>query len=87
MKEMLILSGDINSNKGFGEAALKDYARALAILPNDVDILDKYSLTLSNLKLYNDEILLRDRIIKIMTESKRDNGDLCFEYRKKGLAQ
>jgi tetratricopeptide (TPR) repeat protein len=86
-EEMLILRGDINSHKGLAELALNDYSRAIAILPNDIDLLDKYTDALNSLKFYSDEISVRYRVIDILHETKGSREDLSFEYRKIGLAQ
>jgi tetratricopeptide (TPR) repeat protein len=85
--EMIILRGDIKKQKGKIEEALIDYNRALAILPEDTEVLKKASRCLFELGFHDEEIELRKREIEILLKTGMSKGKKALSFALLGFAQ
>jgi tetratricopeptide (TPR) repeat protein len=85
--EMIILRGDIKKQKGKIEDALNDYNRALAILPEDTEVLNKTLKCLYELGFHEEEIQLRKREIELLLKSEVSKEGKALSYALLGFAQ
>lgn len=85
--EMIILRGDIKKQKGKIEDALNDYNRALAILPEDTEVLNKTLKCLFELGFHEEEIQLRKREIELLIKSEVSKEGKALSYALLGFAQ
>jgi tetratricopeptide (TPR) repeat protein len=85
--EMLMIRAEIHQKKGLLEQALKDYDRAIAILPDDTDLLNRSASILGELGLQKEEEALRKRIIGLYNSNKIDSESLSLEYGLLAVAQ
>ena len=85
--EMLMIRAEINQKNGLLEQALNDYNRAIAILPDDTDLLNRSASLLGELGLPKEEEAIRKRVIDIYILSKVDSEKLSLEYGLLAVAQ
>jgi tetratricopeptide (TPR) repeat protein len=85
--EMLMIRAEINQKNGLLEQALNDYNRAIALLPDDTDLLNRSASILGELGLAKEEVAIRKRVISIYNLSKVDSEMLSLEYGLLALAQ
>jgi tetratricopeptide (TPR) repeat protein len=85
--EMIILRGDIKKQKGKIEEALFDYNRALAILPEDPEVLNKALKCLYELGYHEEEIELRKREIELLLKSSANKEAKALSFALLGFAQ
>lgn len=85
--EMLMIRAEINQKQGLLERALNDYSRAITLLPNDTDLLNRSASILGELGLQKEEEAVRKRIIGLYNSNKVDSETLSLEYGKLAVAQ
>lgn len=85
--EMIILRGDLKKQKGKIEDALSDYNRALAILPEDTEVLNKALKCLFELGYHDEEIELRKREIELLLKSGGSKEAKSLSFALLGFAQ
>lgn len=72
---------------GKTEDALSDYSRALAILPDDVEILNRSSNCLAELKYFDEEVAIRKRTIDILFKYQEKDDYKALSIAMLGIAQ
>ncbi len=78
--EMLVLRADLKKEDNKLSDAFQDYGRALAVLPEDFEILNKYLKCLHALNFHEEEIDVRKREIDLMIKLKIDSLDIANSY-------
>lgn len=78
--EMLVLRADLKKEDNKLDEAFQDYGRALAVLPEDFVILNKYLKCLHALNFHEEEIDVRKREIDLMIKLKIDSLEIANSY-------
>lgn len=85
--EMLVLRADLKKEDNKLSDAFQDYGRALAILPEDTEILNKYLKCLHALNFHEEEIDVRKREIAVYDDLKVNDIDKANSYALLAIAQ
>jgi tetratricopeptide (TPR) repeat protein len=85
--EMLMIRGEINQKNGLLEQALFDYSRAITLLPDDTDLLNRSASILSELGFQKEEEAIRKRIISLYKSNNEESEMLSLEYGLLAVAQ
>lgn len=85
--EMLMIQAEINQKEGFLEKAANDYSRALVLLPDDTDLLNRLASIKGELGLNKEEEAIRLRVIDLYNSNKVDDETLSLEYGLLAVAQ
>jgi tetratricopeptide (TPR) repeat protein len=85
--EMLVLRADLNKENNKLSEAFQDYGRALAVLPEDTEILNKYLKCLHALNFHEEEIDVRKREIDVLLKLKDSDSDIANSYALLAIAQ
>jgi tetratricopeptide (TPR) repeat protein len=85
--EMLVMRADLKKEDNKLDEAFQDYGRALAVLPEDTEILNKYLKCLHALNFHEEEIDVRKREIDVLVKLKESNSDIANSYALLAIAQ
>jgi tetratricopeptide (TPR) repeat protein len=85
--EMLMILAEINQKQGFLEQSANDYSRALVLLPDDTDLLNRLASIKGELGLNKEEEAIRLRVIDLYNSNKVDDETLSLEYGLLAVAQ
>jgi tetratricopeptide (TPR) repeat protein len=85
--DMLMIRGDINKHFGKTEEALNDYSRALAILPEDIELLNRSANCLADLKYFDEEVAIRKRTVDLLFKYQEKNDYKALSLAMLGIAQ
>ncbi|MHA8074942.1 tetratricopeptide repeat protein [Aquirufa sp. HETE-40SA] len=85
--EMLMIRAEINQKNGLLEQSLNDYSRAIVLLPDDTDLLNRSASILGELGFQQEEEFIRKRIITLYKLNKVDSEMLSLEYGLLAIAQ
>jgi tetratricopeptide (TPR) repeat protein len=85
--DMLLIRGDINKHFGKIEDALNDYSRALAILPDDIELLNRSANCLADLKYFDEEVAIRKRTVDLLYKYQEKNDYKALSLAMLGIAQ
>jgi tetratricopeptide (TPR) repeat protein len=84
--EMLLFRGDIKLHNGSVEAALNDFNRAIAINPEDLLLLNRAANCLEDLSLFDEEVAMRKRIVKVAEKQGETKKYMSISYGLLGFA-
>lgn len=85
--EMLIMRADLKKEAGKLTEAFQDYGRALAVLPENIEILNKYLKCLHALAFHEEEIEVRKREIAVYDDLKVSDINKANSYALLAIAQ
>ncbi len=85
--EMFLIRGDVNKYYGKIEDALNDYSRALALMPEDIEVLNRSANCLSELKYYDEEVAIRKRMIDLLFKFEAKSDYKATSLAMLGIAQ
>lgn len=85
--EMLIIRADLEKQDKKLSEALQDYSRALAILPEDTEVLNKYLRCLHELGMKEEEIEVRKREIEVFNKINESDFNKANSFALLAIAQ
>lgn len=85
--EMLVIRADLEKQDNKLSEAFQDYGRALAILPEDTEILNKYLKCLHELGMNEEEIEVRKREIEVFNKINESDFNKANSYALLAIAQ